>query len=133
MLDENRVKLMTRMASYEDTEGKKMIPISHYFRSDYVGFNMVKTAVSVTIALGIILGVYIFCNIDTLLAGFYKMDLKEELRKLASLYAVILGIYLFISFLLYTYRYNVAKKSVRSYNNALRRLSAMYSASDREL
>ena len=131
MLDENRVKLMTRMASYEDTEGKKMIPITHFFRSDYVGFNMAKTAVSVTIAFGIVLGVYIFCNVDTLLAGFYKMDLKEIARKLVSLYAVILAIYLFISFLLYTYRYNVAKKSVRSYNNALRRLSAMYSVDDK--
>ena len=64
MLDERRIKLMTRMASYEDTEGKKMIPISHYFRSDYVGFNMAKTAVSVTIAFGIVLGIYIFCNIS---------------------------------------------------------------------
>ena len=133
MLDESRIKLMTRMASYEDTEGKKMIPISHYFRSDYVGFNMVKTAVSVTIAFGIVLGLYIFCNIDTLLAEVYKMDIKEIGRKLLSLYAIILGVYLFVSFLIYTYRYNVAKKSVKSYNNALRRLAAMYDASDSKL
>ena len=130
MLDESRIKLMTRMASYEDTEGKKMIPISHYFRSDYVGFNILKTAVSVTIAFGIVLGIYLFCNIDTLLAEVYKMDLKEVGRKLLSLYAVIMGIYIFIAFLLYTYRYNVAKKSVRSYNNALRRLAAMYNTPD---
>ncbi len=126
MLDESRIKLMTRMASYEDTEGKKMIPICRYFRSDYVGFNMAKTVVCVTLAFGIVLGVYIFCNIDTLLAGFYKMDLKEIAKKLISVYAVIASVYLLISFLLYTYRYNVAKKSVKSYNNALRRLLAMY-------
>ena len=124
---------MTRMASYEDTEGKKMIPISHYFRSDYVGFNMAKTAVSVTIAFGIVLGIYIFCNIDMLLSEVYRMDIREVGRKLLSLYAVILAVYLFVSFLIYTYRYNVAKKSVKSYNNALRRLAAMYNTSDTQL
>ncbi len=126
MLDESRIKLMTRMASYEDTEGKKMIPITRYFRSDYVGFNILKTIAGVTIAFLIVIGVYVFCNADMLLSEFYKMDLKEVARKLLSAYTVIAGIYVFIAFLLYTYRYNVAKKSVRSYNNALRRLSAMY-------
>ena len=121
---------MTRMASYEDTEGKKMIPISHYFRSDYVGFNIAKTAVGVTIAFGIVLGIYIFCNIDTLLSEVYKMDIQAIVKKLLSLYAVILGVYVFAAFLIYTYRYNVAKKSVKSYNNALRRLAVMYNTSD---
>ncbi|MCR5627467.1 MAG: hypothetical protein K6F99_09115 [Lachnospiraceae bacterium] len=126
MLDEQRIKLMTRMASYEDTEGKKMIPITRYFRSDYIGFNIAKSLVGVTIAFIVIVGVFVFCNIETFMAQFYKMDIMELARKLLSAYVVVLIIYALVSFLLYTYRYNKAKKSVRIYQSALRKLLSMY-------
>ena len=37
MLNEERVVLMTKMASYEANEGKKSLAIGSYFRSDYKG------------------------------------------------------------------------------------------------
>ncbi len=63
MLDEKRVRLMTQMASYEETDGRKMIPLTGWFRSDYVGFHMLKTALSVTLVYILCAGTYIFCNI----------------------------------------------------------------------
>ena len=35
MLNEEKVILMTQMASYEENEGKKNMAIGRYFRSDY--------------------------------------------------------------------------------------------------
>ena len=37
MLNEDRIILMTRMASYEENEGKKNVSIGSYFRGDYIG------------------------------------------------------------------------------------------------
>ena len=50
MVDEERLFLMTRMASFEENEGKKTIPICEFFRSDYVGFHMLLSAVYITVA-----------------------------------------------------------------------------------
>ena len=36
MLNEEKVILMTQMASYEENEGKKNMAIGRYFRSDYI-------------------------------------------------------------------------------------------------
>ena len=35
MLSQERIKLMTKMAAYEENEGKKYMSIGSYFRSDY--------------------------------------------------------------------------------------------------
>lgn len=42
MLNEERIILMTKLASYESGEGKKNAAIGGYFRSDYIGMQVVK-------------------------------------------------------------------------------------------
>lgn len=43
MLDEKRVKLMTKLALYEETQGKDDFKVSEYYRKDYVGMHMICT------------------------------------------------------------------------------------------
>ena len=42
MLNEERIILMTKLASYESGEGKKNAAIGGYFRSDYIGMQVVR-------------------------------------------------------------------------------------------
>lgn len=44
MINEEKVILMTKLASYESNEGKKNIRIVNYFRGDYIGFQVLKSA-----------------------------------------------------------------------------------------
>ncbi|MCR4743741.1 MAG: hypothetical protein K5894_00755 [Lachnospiraceae bacterium] len=126
MLDKDRIMLMTRMASYENTEGKKMIRITDYFRGDYVAFGMLKTAVAVTISFLTVVGIYIFCNADRFIAEFYETDFQFIIRKMLMVFAVVIIFYLMIAFILYSYRYTQARKSVRVYRKALKKLISMY-------
>lgn len=48
MLDEKRVKLMTKLALYEETQGKDDFKVSEYYRKDYVGMHMICTFLWVT-------------------------------------------------------------------------------------
>ena len=59
MINEQRVKLMTRMAAYEQDEYKKNIKITGFFRSDYIGFQLLKSIVANTIAFAILFCLYI--------------------------------------------------------------------------
>ena len=37
MINEEKVKIMTKLAMYEQGKGRKYLPVSRYYRSDYIG------------------------------------------------------------------------------------------------
>lgn len=126
MINEERVILMTRMASYEAHEGKKSVKIGNYFRGDYIGFQVLKSVIAATIAFIIVFGVYIFYNFETFMQDIYKMDLMEYGKGIITVFLCVVGIYAVISYIVYAYRYSQAKKSLKVYYGNLRKLSAMY-------
>ena len=130
MLNEERIKLMTRMASYEADEGKRMIPVGNYFRNDYISFQVVKTAISATIAFGLIFAMYIYYDFEAFLADIYKMDVVAFVKTLVMLYLAAVVAYMLIAYILASDRYNKATKSLRNYYAALRQLSQMYEEED---
>ena len=124
-IDSEKIMLMTRMASFEQEEGKKALRICHFFRSDYVILNVVKSVVSSTIAFAMLLGIYIYYNVDNLLQEVYSMDLIETGRGVLTYYIAFMGISALISYVVYSFRYDKARKSLKNYNAALRKLEEM--------
>jgi hypothetical protein len=129
MLNQERVILMTKMASYEENQGKKNDSIMHYFRGDYVWFQVLKSVICGTIAFGIIFGMYIFYDFEIFMMDIYKMDLMEFAKSVVMKYLLAIGIYAIISYVIYSYRYAKAKNGVKLYMNNLRRLENMYDKS----
>ena len=124
-IDGDRVMLMTRMASFEENEGKEAIRICNYFRSDYVCLNVVRAIVSATISYFLVLGLYVYYNIDRLLQDIYTMDLMAMGRKLITAYVRFAGAFGIIAYVIYSFRYDWAKKHLSDYNYALRELLNM--------
>lgn len=119
---------MTKMASYEANDGKKNVAIGSYFRGDYIGWQVLKSIISATIAFVVVFGMYIYYDFETFMTDIYKMDLLEFARHILSIYLWTVGIYAVISYVVYTIRYLRAVKSLRLYYMNLRKLSDMYKA-----
>ena len=126
MLNEERIILMTHMASYEEHEGKKNVAIGNYFRSDYIGFQVLKSIISATIAFVIVFGMFIFYDFEVFMQGIYKMDLFAFAKNVLIAYAVTVGGYVLITYIVCLNRYNKAKKSLKCYYNNLKKLSGIY-------
>ena len=126
MLNEKRIILMTKMASYEANEGKKNVAIGSYFRSDYIGWQVLKSIISATIAFVVVFGMYIFYDFELYMTEIYKMDLLEFAKRVLTLYLWTIGVYAVISYAVYAVRYSRAVKSLRVYQMNLRRLADMY-------
>ena len=60
MLNEEKIILMTQMASYEENEGKKNMAIGRYFRSDYIAIQVLKSVLCATIAYAVCFALFIF-------------------------------------------------------------------------
>ena len=78
MVNEERIKLMTRMAAYEKEGHKKNKIIVSFFRSDYISMQMLKSVIATTIAFGIMFGLYIL-YISTFLYGFIEMKFESAM------------------------------------------------------
>lgn len=127
MLNEERVILMTKLASYEANDGKRNVAIGNYFRGDYIGWQVLKSIISATIAFVVVFAMYIFYDFEIFMMDIYKMDLLEFGKSVLKNYAIVVIVYALISYAVYAYRYSRARKSLRLYYMNLRKLSSMYS------
>lgn len=126
MLNEERIKLMTKMAAYEADEGKKNVAIGNYFRGDYIGLQVIKSIISATIAFVIVFGLFVFYDFEVFMSDIYKMDLLGFGRTVITAYLIFVAVYALISYTIYTYRYAKARKSLKMYYNNLKKLAYLY-------
>lgn len=126
MIHEERVILMTKLASYEKGPGKQNVMVGNYFRGDYIGFQVLKSIICATFAFVIVLGIYVFYHFEEIMQELYKMDMIEAGKGILKYYLIVVGVYGVLSYMIYSYRYGKARKSLKHYYANLRRLSQMY-------
>lgn len=126
MINEARIKLMTRMASYEAGEGKKNMAIGTYFRGDYIGKEVIKSVIYGTITFLVLVALYVCYDFEVLLKDIYQMDLLAFGKDLLLRYLELVVGYAAITYLVYALRYQKARRSLKVYYNNLSRLGSMY-------
>ena len=126
MLNNEKVRLMTRMASFDEVEGKRDIAVNGYFRGDYICFQVVMSAIYGTIAFAVVVALYLLYNLESFLADFYKMDLMAFAKDWLTRYFIVLLIYLVISYFVYAFRFSRSKRRIRAYQQQLKQLHQIY-------
>ena len=126
MLNEKRIKLMTRMASYEDGEGRKSRSVASHFRSDYVALQVLKAVICATIASMIVFGVYVYYNFEELMLDIYKIDVFELAAGILKKYVIFTVAYCVIVYIAFSIRYSRARHSLKIYFNNLKYLGNLY-------
>lgn len=126
MLNENKVKAMTKMAMYESRQGIEDIKINSYYKRDYVSF---KTLISIIwMTIGYILVV-------ALGTGIFLEEILEHLSVdfLVMFVICIVGMYLALVLLyaigasqFYKKKYSDARQRLKNFNHELTRLNRMY-------
>lgn len=126
MLSQERIKLMTKMAAYEENEGKKYMSIGSYFRSDYMGMQVIRSIICGTLAFLLLAGLYVYYHFETMMQDIYKMDLMLMGRKVLFYYIVFIAAYSVLTYVIYSFRYSRAKRSLKHYYYHLKQLAAIY-------
>lgn len=126
MLNEERIILMTHLAAYETNEGKKNVKIDHYFRSDYIAVQVLKSIVSATIAFALVFALYVFYDFENFMQNLYKMDLIAFARNVLIWYGVTVVAYGVITYIVCSFRYSSVKRSLKCYYHNLKKLNSLY-------
>ena len=132
MLNSTKIKLMTRMQSYEDGEGKKNQAVARYFRSDYVGVQVLKAVICATIAYMIVFAAYIYYDFETFITNIYKIDLWDFAAKVLKYYVVFVVAYAVLVYIGFWIKYGKAKKNLRRYFNNLKLLGSIINKEEEE-
>lgn len=127
MLNEEKVKHMTKAAAYENGPEKKNIGISGYFRGDYLGLQLVKSGIAYTIAFLILVAMMAVGRMEELMLMISRPEYLESLIKnILVLYAAGLVMYEIAIYTYYTMKYRHAKKSVKGFHDHLKNIHKFY-------
>lgn len=66
MLNENKIKMMTKMAIYEKNQGRQMLKNARYYKGDYIALSVLKSTIATTFAYIIVFLMYILCDVENL-------------------------------------------------------------------
>ncbi len=126
MLNNRKVRLMTKLALYETKEGKDDIKLSRYFRTDYVRFQLLKTIVAVTVGYLIVVFMTMLYRAEYLIAEAVKLDYAAIGKTLFGFYILVLVAFGGAAAIGYMIQYNLSRKKVAKYYQMLKRLRNMY-------
>ena len=124
MLNEKKIALMTKMAIYEQKEGRKSLPMSKYYRSDYISLRIINTAIVTTIAFFLIAGLAVLVNVEKLLDELVSMDLMKIGKNILIAYIVVILFQTAMTYIVYSYRFKKYRKGLNEYNGNLKKLYA---------
>lgn len=126
MVNEEKIVLMTHLAVYEKSEGKRTMPVGKYFRGDYISLHLLRTVLSGTFAFLLGLGVYLLYFYEEILMNMYTIDFAALAKNVVTYYIVFLVIYSILTYIVFTIRFIKAKKSIKRYYQNLKKLNSMY-------
>ncbi len=126
MLDKRKVRLMTRLALYEQNEGREDMKISAYYKKDYVSMKMIATFILTTVG-------YVCAMLLILAWGMNGWMEKLTLALIFMLVAVIILGYLALLIITFIITSRIANRKHRDarmrmkrYNHGLLQLMKMY-------
>ncbi|MGN1267748.1 MAG: hypothetical protein ACI4UH_07390 [Dorea sp.] len=126
MLDKQKVKLMTRLAFYEQTQGKEDFKVSEYYKKDYVGFHTLSTILWVTIGYACLAFIIVLGGLEALMAKMSMASLVTLVAVFVIGYVVSLIVFGIIASHVYNEKHKKARQRVKKFNHDLIRLLKMY-------
>lgn len=126
MLNEDKIKLMTKLAIYEQGEGKKALACNKYSKGDYVSINMIKTAIVITIAYVLVVTLCVLHNVEYFLDQLISVKLMNLGIRLLVIYIIVFVVYLLIAYMVYSVKYIHMQEQNKGYSDDLKQLYLMY-------
>lgn len=132
MLDEKKIRLMTKIARYEQNEGKEDLRISGYYRSDFLASALLKNFVLTTIGYAAVVALYLASRGDSFLEELDVLHLIMLVVVIAAGYLIALVCYSGAVYILESLRYSRAQKDVRAYDAQLSALEKLYGGQEED-
>ena len=131
MLNVEKIRLMTDLALYEKHNRRAVFEINNYYRHDYIMGQLLGAFVRYLICMALCFILYLVFRAGVLFYNINVSGLSMVLRQLGILFGGGLLIYLVITYIVASRRYNRAKRGILLYATKLKRLDRKYGSRKR--
>ena len=130
MLNEERVKHMTKMAFYETKGGSDDLKIGAYYKKDYIGSNTFWSALWMTIAYIAVVVIVVTAFLKNYLADLHSKQLMVIGISFLGIYLVLLFAYVKYAKGIYKKKHALAYHRMRRFKDELEQLEKLYEKED---
>lgn len=130
MLNQNKIRIMTRLSIYEQGKGKEDLKINQYYKFDYLRLQIIKSLVCCTLGSVLLIILVALYKAEYLILNATKLEFATIGKYVLLIFIMVSIFYLIITTTGAVIRYNKAKKSLKKYNVLLRKLRKSYAANN---
>ncbi len=132
MLKEEKIRLMIRLADYEQNQGKLDLERTRYYKMDYVRLQILKTLVSVTGAVFLVVLLVGMYHIEYIITNALSLNYAEMGKFCFVIYVLLLFLFSAITVSVASVQYEMSKKRVKDYYATLQELLDYYEKEEKE-
>lgn len=126
MVNEDRVKQLYKIAVYEKNEEKIHRQAGQFYRTDYIVKEVFKSIVTGILAYAIMMVLWAMINWDLLIHKINTLEITGTVIVMLVCFVVFMAAYIFVTILVYVYRYKTSIKKVEEYVEELKRAQSMF-------
>lgn len=126
MLNQERVREITRLAILDKNEGRECKPMTQYFRKDYIAKEMIKSLAAGSVAFGALAGMVGLYCVESLMQTIGSFDIRQLAQFAVIGYVACLAAYLSITYAVYNARYSKGRLLARKFYARLKKVNKLY-------
>ena len=126
MLNTDRIRLMTKLAAYEQREGKEYMVMDQYYRRDYLVVQMIKTFFCSTVAFAVLFLLSVLYRMEEWLQELYQREYMEYITGIVVKYILFVVFYQIVAYIVYSLRYRRGHKKQKQYHSKLKKMEKLY-------
>lgn len=133
MLNKDRIRLMAKLAAYEQGQGKEEAPMGKYRRKDYVMLKMIRTFFYASIGFLLLFLLDMLYDMEEWFSALYQMEYGEYILKIVAEYLVFMVFFEVVTWFVYNARYKKGSRNQKQYLNRLRKVERLYEREEKLL
>ena len=126
MVNEDKVRLMTKLAIYEEKKCKDSIPSGEYYKGDYIAKHLIIGFFAGTLAFLCIAFLWVGSRGDGIIEEIVSLDIVKLLSSVAVAYGVFIVAYLIVCYIVACVRYKKGMRNLKILDKGLKRLEKVY-------
>lgn len=132
MLSEEKIRLMIRLSDYEQNKGKIDLERTKYFKLDYIRMQILKTLVSVTGAVFLVVMLIGMYYMEYIITNALELNYAGMAKYFLVIYILLLCLFSFVTVSVSSVQYEKSKNRVKEYYSTLQELIEYYEREDKE-
>lgn len=132
MVNEEKLRIMTRLASYEKNVSEREQREGGYYKSDYIRSHLLVTVWSYSVAFILLSALIALYHFDYLVSAMDIGEMRNLILAAVAVYVLLLLGCIFFTITVYSRLYNRIQKKRKEYYQELKKLEAFYGKSREE-